>query len=70
LAPNEISDIVETQFGYHLIKVLDHQAGKDPSFDEVEPRVMAILRNERIQQKLDPYLHKLRQDAKIETFLN
>jgi peptidyl-prolyl cis-trans isomerase C len=70
LAPNEISDIVETQFGYHLIKVLDHQKGKDPSFKEVEPRVMAILRNEKIQEKMEPYLQKLRQDAKIETFLN
>lgn len=70
LAPNEVSDIVETQFGYHLIKVLDHQAAKDPSFEEVEPRVMTILRNEMIQQKLTPYLHNLRQDAKVETFLN
>jgi peptidyl-prolyl cis-trans isomerase C len=70
LAPNEVSDIVETQFGYHLIKVLDHQAGKEPSFEEVEPRVMAILRNEKIQQKMEPYLLKLRQKAKIKTYLN
>jgi peptidyl-prolyl cis-trans isomerase C len=70
LAPNEVSDIVETQFGYHLIKVLDHKAAKDPSFEEVEPHVMAILRNEKIQQKIEPYLHKLRKDAKVETYLN
>jgi hypothetical protein len=31
---------------------------------------MTILRNEMIQQKLTPYLHNLRQDAKVETFLN
>ena len=70
LAPNEVSDIVETQFGYHLIKVLDHQLDKDLSFDEVEPQIMATLRNERIQQKMEPYLQKLRENAKIETFLN
>lgn len=70
LAPNEVSDIVETQFGYHLIKVLDHQQARDPSFEEVEPRVMTIMRNETIQQKLTPYLHNLRQGAKVETFLN
>jgi len=70
LAPNEISDIVETQFGFHLIKVLDHQAAKDPSFEEIEPRVTAILRNKEIHQKYEAYIYNLRQNAKIETFLN
>ena len=69
LKPNEISDIVETQFGYHLIKVLDHQADKDPSFEEIEPRVMTLLRQEKIHQQYDAYLAKLRQKAKIETLL-
>jgi peptidyl-prolyl cis-trans isomerase C len=70
LAPNEVSDIVETQFGYHLIKVLDHQPDKDPTFEEVEPKIMATLRNEMIQQEMEPYLKKLRENAKIQTFLN
>lgn len=69
LAPNEVSDIVETQFGYHLIKVLDHQSDKDPSFEEVEPKIMALLRNEAIQQKIEPYIGKLKESAKIETFI-
>ena len=69
LAPNEVSDIVETQFGYHLIKVLDHQPEKDPTFEEVEPRIMAQLRNEMIQQKIEPYINKLKEAAKIEIFL-
>jgi peptidyl-prolyl cis-trans isomerase C len=69
LAPNEVSDIVETQFGYHLIKVLDHKAAKDPSFEEIEPRIMDILRKKKIQQKYEAYIYKLRQNAKIETFL-
>ena len=69
LAPNEVSGIVETQFGYHLIKVLDHQPEKDPTFEEVEPRIMAQLRNEMIQQKIEPYINKLREAAKVEIFL-
>lgn len=69
LATNEVSDIVETQFGYHLIKVLDHQPDKDPTFEEVEPRIMAALKNETIQKEMEPYIQKLREKAKIEIFL-
>ena len=69
LAPNEVSDIVETEYGYHLIKVLDHQSAKDLSFEEAEPKIMALLRNEMIQQKIEPYINKLRESAKIETFV-
>ncbi len=69
LAVNEVSDIVETQFGYHLIKVLDHKAVKDLTFDEVKPRLMAGLRSQRIQKEVKPYVDELRKSAKIETFI-
>jgi peptidyl-prolyl cis-trans isomerase C len=69
LAPNEVSDVVETEFGYHLIKVLDHQPEKSFPFEEVEPRIMAQLRTEMIQEKVQPYVEKLREKAKIQIFL-
>ena len=69
LAPNEVSDIVETQFGYHLIKVIDHQAQKDPTFDEIKPQLLRRLRGEQVQKELEPYVAKLRDEAKVQTFI-
>jgi peptidyl-prolyl cis-trans isomerase C len=69
LAPNEVSGIVETQFGYHLIKVLDHQSESKPSYDEVEPKIKSILFNEQVKKKLEPYVTGLREKAKIQIYL-
>ncbi len=69
LAPNEVSDIVETQFGYHLIKVVDRKEAHEASFDEVKERIDTTLRQERVQNMLEPYVAKLKEAAKVETFL-
>lgn len=69
LAPNEISEIVETQFGYHLIKVVDHQDQKDPTFDEIKSRLLRQMQNEKIQNELEPYVAKLRDAARVENFV-
>lgn len=69
LAVNEVSDIVETKFGYHLIKVLDHKAAVTPTFEEVKDKTLDDLRKERIQSDVSSYIATLRSKAKIETFI-
>jgi peptidyl-prolyl cis-trans isomerase C len=69
MKPNEVSDIVETQFGYHLIKVVDHKDAEKLAYDEVEQKIITNLRNQQIQQKLMAYLDDLRKAATIETFV-
>lgn len=69
LAPSEVSDIVETRFGYHLIKVEEQQKAKDPGYDEIKRKIADVLRRERVQKLLEPYVAKLKEQAEIETFL-
>jgi peptidyl-prolyl cis-trans isomerase C len=69
LAPNEVSGIVETQFGYHLIKVLDHQPESASPFEAVEKKLMSFLFNEQLKKKLDPYVLTLREKAKIQIYI-
>ena len=69
LKANDVSDIVETQFGYHLIKVLDHRPAGTAAFDEVKERIVAGLKNKEIRQKINEYISALRDNAKIETFV-
>jgi len=47
LAPGEVSDIVETQFGLHIIRVEDRRS---PSLDEIREELRMGMRQERVAQ--------------------
>jgi peptidyl-prolyl cis-trans isomerase C len=66
LKPGEVSNIVETQFGYHLIMVTERQEAGVISLEEVRDKVTEYLNGQKSQEKIGEYLEKLRQAATIE----
>jgi len=62
----EVSDVVETQFGYHIIKVSEHkQAGMMP-FEQVKDRLMNGLKGQKQKEFFQQYTEGLKKDARIE----
>jgi peptidyl-prolyl cis-trans isomerase C len=68
LAQGAVSDIVETEFGYHLIKVTEKQAAGKYSFDEVKVNLTNYLKETKVKKDLSDFVKGLRDKAKIETF--
>jgi len=69
LEENSVTDIVETDFGYHLIKVYDIKEGQTLAFDDVK----AGLKDQVLSQKRDEvvmeYIGDLISNADIERFM-
>jgi len=69
LEPGKVSDVVKTQFGYHLIKVTDKKPESTIPFDAVKPRIEQYLKQEEVQKEIKKYIDNLRKEAKVEIFL-
>lgn len=69
LKTNETSEIVETRFGYHLIKVNDKKPAKKMTYAEVKDRLNDHLKKQKTDSETSAYIETLREDAKIEKFL-
>lgn len=65
LGTNEVSDVVTTQFGFHLIKVLDKTPAKKIDFATAEPEIRQYLTQMKIHQVAPAYIQKLRAEQHV-----
>lgn len=69
MAPGEVSDIVETRFGYHLIKVFEKKPETISEYGEVKDKLQQFLKQQEVKKQLKDYIEGLKDKAKIERFL-
>ncbi len=60
-----VSKIVETQFGYHLIKVTDKKAGQTKRLKEVEEELSTWLKQQKTDQAFTDFIEDLNSKADI-----
>lgn len=63
---NSVGEVIETSFGYHIIKVTDRKDAGTTSFDEVKGRIIGYLNQKAQQEATGAYIETLRNSATIE----
>lgn len=65
----QLSEIVETRFGYHVIKITKVNPSKKKPLAAVSAIIIRHLKQEKVKKSMELYTQKLKKKAKIKTFL-
>lgn len=69
LKPGEVSDLVESEFGFHIIKVTDHRTARTVPLAEVNDRIAMALRQQKQQELAQQFVQSLKAKGKVEILM-
>jgi peptidyl-prolyl cis-trans isomerase C len=69
LKVGQISNVIQTQFGYHIIKLTDHKQARTVPFDEASAQIKQFLTEQRKQQRAEEFIGGLKKKSKIEVLI-
>ncbi|MFC0475015.1 peptidylprolyl isomerase [Robertmurraya beringensis] len=69
LGVDEISAPVKTDYGYHIIKVVDHQEAKEANFEDSKEEISDTLMNDKMSTEYTVWLEELKEEYEITNYL-
>jgi peptidyl-prolyl cis-trans isomerase C len=69
LSPGQVSELVETQFGYHIIKATEKRPARLVPFVEAAAQIQEFLEQEQRQEKSKALVDQLKAKGKVQIFI-
>ncbi len=70
LKPGEMSDVVETEFGYHIIKTTEKKESEFMPFKDVKTFLVEGLKNQKTSEIIQDKIETEKKNKKVEIFVN
>ncbi len=67
--PNELSPVVESNYGFHIIQLVERQEPSTVPFDQVKDRIANLLKQQEVQKMFEDRATQLRAKSKVEIFI-
>jgi peptidyl-prolyl cis-trans isomerase C len=64
--PGDVSELVETPFGFHIIKLAEKKAESTLSLDQIKPQLEGFLKNQKRQDLTMAFVKGLRSKGKVD----
>ena len=69
LKPGEVSEVVTTQFGHHIIKLVERKDATVVPYDKVQPQILEFLSNQKKRERVNGFVEDAKKRAKIEVLV-
>jgi len=67
--PNEVSPVVETRFGYHIIQLVERREAQTVPFEQAKNRIGMMLQDQKVKEALRTHIQELKTKGKVETYI-
>ena len=65
LKKDEVSEIIKSEYGYHIIKLTDKNQGQTP-FEEVKGDIIQILKEQALTKNIENIISKAKVEKKTD----
>jgi peptidyl-prolyl cis-trans isomerase C len=69
LETGELSSVIETEFGFHLLMAEERQAAGVPSLEELRTEIEPRLRERYAEERYRKWMDELRKRSRVRVFL-